>query len=215
MGIDLSYGTVYAWIQKFVPKISEYVNSLSPKLSDTWQADEVFVKMQNGIDYRKNKSISFLWNVMDRKTRYLLASKVSPLRDHYGALQAFREARENAHGNYPERIFTDSLQSYNKIPYMRGEGWNPKLVKNCGVNKGYDKTNNRIERLNGTCRERIKVQRGWKSFTSAIPEGFRIHYNFVKPHQALEGQTPAQRAGIGVKSENKWLELLENLIKKA
>lgn len=38
----------------------------------------------------------------------------------------------------------------------------------------------------------------------------RIHYNFVKPHKALEGQTPAQRAGIPI--ENKWLELLKKSI---
>lgn len=41
-----------------------------------------------------------------------------------------------------------------------------------------------------------------------LAEGQRIHYNFVKPHMALEGQTPAQVAGIGVQGENKWLELL-------
>ena len=33
------------------------------------------------------------------------------------------------------------------------------------------------------------------------------HYNFVKPHMALEGQTPAQRAKVGVQG-SKWLTLL-------
>lgn len=203
---DLSYGTIYSWIQKYIPKISEYVNSLEPHLSEAWHGDEVFVKMQNGVDYRKNKSISFLWNVMDRKTRFLLASKVSKLRDRAGALAAFREAQKNAHGDFPEVFYTDSLMSYGAVTYMNTKGWNPKHVMNCGVNKGHGKTNNRIERLNGTCRERIKVQRGWKSFESKIPEGQRIHYNFVKPHMALEGQTPAQRAGI--ETGKNWNELL-------
>src|SRR5579872_671060 len=107
--IDIGYTTIYAWIQKFVPKVSEYVNSLKPQLSESWHADEVFVKMQNGVDYRKNKSISFLWNVMDRKTRFMLASKLSPLRDRAGALSAMREAQKVAHGNFPEQIFCDSL----------------------------------------------------------------------------------------------------------
>jgi hypothetical protein len=62
--------------------------------------------------------------------------------------------------------------------------------------------------MNGTVRERVKVQRGWKSFKTPIAEGQRIHYNFVKPHMALEGQTPAQVAGIGVEGKNKWMELL-------
>ena len=211
---SLGATTVYDWIQKFVPKISEYVNSLEPQLSDSWHADELFVKMRNGVDYRKNQSIAFLWNVMDRKTRFLLASKLSPLRDRTGALNAFREARKVAHGNYPETVFTDSLSSYNGIKYdNRAKNWNIKHVRNCGVSKGHGNTNNRIERMNGTLRERVKVQRGWKSWESQIAEGQRIHYNFVKPHQALEGQTPAQRANIPI--ENKWLSLLEQSLKKA
>ena len=49
---------------------------------------------------------------------------------------------------------------------------------------------------------------GWKSTETAIPEGNRIFYNFLRPHMALEGQTPAQAAGINLELEgNKWLEL--------
>jgi hypothetical protein len=44
---------------------------------------------------------------------------------------------------------------------------------------------------------------------SKIAEGQRIHYDFVKPHAALEGQTPAEAAGVGIHGQNKWLELLK------
>lgn len=211
VGIDISYGTIYAWIQKYIPLISEYVNKQKPQLSEAWHADEVYVKMRNGVDYKVWKHIAFLWNVMDRKTRFMLASQVSPLRDRSGALDAFRQARKVAHGNYPEVVYTDSLKSYNGIKYdNRAVGWNIRHVRNCGISKGHGATNNRIERANGTLRERIKVQRGWKSFESQIPEGMRIHYNFVKPHEALEGMTPAQRAGIPI--QNNWRTLLEQAI---
>ena len=44
---------------------------------------------------------------------------------------------------------------------------------------------------------------------TAIPEGNRIFYNFTRPHMALEGQTPAQAAGINLELEGtKWLELI-------
>lgn len=36
-----------------------------------------------------------------------------------------------------------------------------------------------------------------------LAEGARIHYNFVKPHEALDGQTPAQAAGVGVDGRDK------------
>ena len=58
-------------------------------------------------------------------------------------------------------------------------------------------------------RERFKVQRGWKSMKTPIAEGQRIHYNFIKPHQALAGQTPAERAGSVAESKNKWLSLMK------
>ena len=44
-------------------------------------------------------------------------------------------------------------------------------------------------------------------------EGLRIHYNFVRPHAALEGQTPAERAGVGIQGENKWLSLMKASLK--
>lgn len=88
----------------------------------------------------------------------------------------------------------------------------PQHIANAGVSKRHA-TNNRIERLNGTLRERVKVQRGWKSMKTPIAEGQRIHYNFVKPHEALQGQTPAEAAGIKVEGENRWLTLIQNAAK--
>jgi hypothetical protein len=129
-----------------------------PQLQIHGTQTSFFVKMQNEVDYRKNKSISFLWNVMDRKTLFLSASKLSPFRDRLGAMAAFRKTQKNTHENFPERIFTDSLLSYVRAPYMNTKGWNVKHIKNCEVNKGHDKTNDRIERMNGTFRERVKVE---------------------------------------------------------
>ena len=42
-----------------------------------------------------------------------------------------------------------------------------------------------------------------------LAEGARIHYNFVKPHMALDGQTPAEAAGIRIEGKDKWLSLLK------
>jgi transposase-like protein len=202
--------TVHKWIQKFVPRISEYANSLSPELSETWQADELFVKMKGGENEKQygQKKMAYLWNVMDRKTRFLLASRISTHRNVNGAVGAFNEARKVSHDSQPERIFVDGHDSYPQaLTYWEGES-KPELVVKMGVGKPHA-NNNRIERLNGTLRERVKVQRGWKNPASKIAEGQRIHYNFVKPHAALEGQTPAERAGVGIEGRDKWLSLLK------
>lgn len=215
---DLTMGatTVYDWIQRFVPQISEYVNSLTPQLSDTWQADELFVKMKGGekeTQYNQ-KNMAYLWNVMDRKTRFLLASRLSTHRNVNGAVGAFNEARKVAKESQPERIFADKMNAYPQaMTYWEGES-KPELVARMGVGKPHA-NNNRIERLNGTLRERVKVQRGWKTMDTQIAEGQRIHYNFVKPHQALEGQTPAEVAGVGISVKNKWMGLLQEAIGKS
>ena len=210
-GTKMVGATVHKWVQKFVPMISEYANSLTPELSATWQADELFVKMKGGEKETQYKqmNMAYLWNVMDRGTRFLLASKLSAHRDDSGAIGGMLEAKKNAHDNQPQQIITDAHRSYNEgISYAWFNDKTPKHTKKASLRKP-DATNNRIERLNGTLRERVKVQRGWKSMETPLAEGARIHYNFVKPHMALEGQTPAERAGIGVEGTDKWLSLLK------
>jgi transposase-like protein len=207
--ISVDFTTIYNWIKKYIPIVSEYVNSLTPQLSDTWHADELFVKMHGGQSYKGKSNLAFLWNVMDRKTRFLLASKVSEARDINGAVAVFKEAIKNAHGNEPEQVLTDSLRAYRKGISQTFKNMKPEHVAKCGIGKPHA-NNNRVERLNGTIRERTKVVRAWKKRTSPMAEGQRIQYNFVKPHQALENQTPAERAGVGIKAKNKWLDLLYN-----
>lgn len=112
---------------------------------------------------------------------------------------------QNSHGQKPENVFTDAWRAYRDgIAKTLGQ---VNHVAKCGISKPHA-NNNRIERANQTVRMRTKVQRGWKSMNTQIPEGFRIHYNFVNSHMSLSGQTPAECAGIGIKGENKWLTML-------
>lgn len=211
-GLELDHSTIYNWIKAYVPIISEYVNSLVPPESEgrRWDADEVFVNMKNGVSAKGKFNLAFLWNVLDHKSRFLFASKLSKDRDTKGAIQAFKEAVKNAHGLEPKILTTDALTAY---PKAVGEVFQSKVWHKArqGVNKPHA-NNNRIERSNGTQRERIKVQRGWKKLETSIPEGMRIHYNMVRPHMALQDRTPAQKIGV-IDKKVKWIDLLELAIK--
>lgn len=214
-GLELDHSTVYNWIKTYVPIISKYVNSLVPNDTAlrTWSADEVFVKMKGGNEVRDGTHLAYLWNVMDYKSRYILASKLSERRDTNGAIRAFQEAIKNANGHLPNTINTDGLDGY--VPAIKqvfDKGvWHKART---GINKPHA-NNNRLERSNGTQRERIKVQRGWKSMDTMIPEGLRIHMNCVKPHMALDGRSPAQKVGI-MKERAKWMDLLKaSLVKES
>jgi len=61
-------------------------------------------------------------------------------------------------------------------------------------------SNNCIERLHGTEKERTKVTRGFDTDGGAavIAEGFWVYYNLVKPDIALGGETPGVMAGISL-----------------
>ena len=40
--------------------------------------------------------------------------------------------------------------------------------------------------------------------------GFKIYYNFIKPHMGLNGVTPAEAANMALElSGNKWLSLIK------
>lgn len=187
--------------------ISNYVNSLKPQLGETWQADELFVKLRGGESIKAGTEIGFLWNIMDRESRFLIASKLTEHRDAGNCIQAFNEAIHNANGKLPQKVHSDSYRVYREGVKVLG---NTEHIANCGIAKKPHASNNRAERLNGTLRERTKVQRGWKSKNTLIAEGQRIHYNFVKPHEALKGSTPSDKVGIGVGKGNKWKTLIEN-----
>lgn len=202
--IDVNYATIYRWIAKYVPMISEYVNQLAPQLSQTWHADELFVKVRGGT--HKSLGYGMVWNIMDRETRFLIVSKLTKDRSAIDTTAAFEEAARNAHGIVPDQVHTDSLRHYNiatKTVFPDAQ-----RVANCGIAKR--ENNNRIERMNGTLRERVKVQRGWKTVKTPLAEGNRIQYNFVKPHMALGGKTPAEKAKLRVNDKNKWLALLRH-----
>lgn len=70
--------------------------------------------------------------------------------------------------------------------------------------------NNKMERFNGEFRDREKIMRGIKKMDSMIFDGYQIYHNYVRPHMSLNGQTPADKAGIEVKGNNKWITLIQN-----
>ena len=53
-----------------------------------------------------------------------------------------------------------------------------------------------------------------KMMDTPILKGEQIFHNFIRPHMALHGTTPADKAGIEIKGENKWITIIQNASKK-
>ena len=203
-GVKAHASTILRWIRKYVKLIDAYVETLEPQLSDQWNVDEMKVKI--GGEWK------WLWNAMDKDTKFLLSSRLTEKREVKDARAVFQECKERTKSK-PEVIITDGLQSYrrayNKEFYTMRKP-RPEHIRSPGLRSR--RNNNVVERLNGTVRERNKVMRGLKGEKSgqAITDGFRVYYNFIRPHQALDGQTPAEEADINLDLKgNKWMKLIK------
>ena len=45
---------------------------------------------------------------------------------------------------------------------------------------------------------------------SPIITGMQIHHNYIRTHMGLNGDTPADRAGIKINGKNKWITIIQN-----
>jgi len=59
-------------------------------------------------------------------------------------------------------------------------------------------------------RDRERYMRTLEKSDTPILTGMQIYHNYVRPHEALNGKTPSDIAGVTVKGENKWLTLIQN-----
>jgi hypothetical protein len=69
---------------------------------------------------------------------------------------------------------------------------------------------NKMECMKGEIRDRERVMRTLEKTDSPILVGYRLFHNYIRPHMALNGKTPAEEAGIVIKGQNKWLAIIQN-----
>jgi putative transposase len=55
---------------------------------------------------------------------------------------------------------------------------------------------------------------GLKRTDTDVLSGYQIYHNYLRPHEALNGKTPAEKCGIIIEGENKWKTVIENASKK-
>ncbi|HXQ93497.1 MAG TPA: integrase core domain-containing protein, partial [Nitrososphaerales archaeon] len=73
--------------------------------------------------------------------------------------------------------------------------------------------NNKMERMNGEIRDRERTMRGLKNVNTPILQGYQIFHNYIRPHEALNGNTPSEACGVKVEGLNKWMTLIQNASK--
>ena len=204
LGVEVSHKTVWKWIQKYIGLMEKHLDKITPQVSDTWRADEIWVSIKGDMKY--------VFAIMDDETRFWLAQEVADSKFTHDARNIFRMGKERA-GKTPRTMITDGLNAYvkafNKEYYTYRSP--PTHIREISLRGRIH--NNKMERMNGEIRDREKTMRGLKVKDTPILKGIQIYHNFVRPHESLNGKTPADLAGIKVQGENKWLTLIQNASK--
>jgi len=204
-GVKVSHVAVLKWIKKYVALMNQYLEKIKPNVSDTWRADELYVKIKGDMKY--------LFAVMDDETRFWIAQEIADSKYTHDARTLFQAGVKVA-GKKPMTLITDGLRSYhdayNKefrtLAYPRTKHVNAIRLRG-------DKNNNKMERMNGEVRDREKTMRGLKKVDTPILKGYQLFHNYIRPHEGLNGRTPAEACGITIEGQNKWITIIQNASK--
>jgi transposase-like protein len=205
-GVHVSQVTVWKWIMKYSKLVSEYVETLTPQLLGIYKVDETAIKCK-GVQ-------KWFWEIIDEETKFLVASHLSGARTAEDAIALFEKSLKVAKRK-PISIYVDGLPAYidgyNKVFRTMRKDTRPELIRKVGIRAV--NSNNSVERLHGTLKDRIKPTRGLKGEETVrtLLEGWVVHYNYVRKHQTLRGKTPAQASGIEMK--NDWHVLVKEATK--
>ncbi|MCL4436510.1 MAG: IS6 family transposase [Thaumarchaeota archaeon] len=201
LGEKVDSASIWRWVNKYSNLVNKYVSTLEPELSGKWHEDETMIKADG-------RNV-WLWEMIDEDTKFVVASHISGTRTLEDTVAIFRKGLETAKQR-PRAIFVDGSHVYqpafNKVFYSRYKVQRVELVQRVGIRAR--QTNNVIERMHGTVKDRLKPMRGLQNERTAqtLLTGFLINYNYVRKHQTI-GMTPAQAAGVGI--NNGWSELIE------
>ena len=177
--------TLYTWVKEYTDAAVEEMSQHRAHTGQHWVADEMQVKV--GGEQLWN------WNVMDAKTRYILASHLSPNRDKRAAVAVMRKAAEAA-AEPPKTIKTDRLASYTQA--IKDVFPETIHIQSQGIRSFTN--NNRSERLQGTFRQREKTLRGLDSIETGqrYLDGWVTDYNLFREHESLDYKTPGEVANV-------------------
>jgi len=204
-GVNVSHVTVQKWNRKYVELMDRYLEKITPQVGESWRTDELYLKIRGDRKY--------LFAMLDSETRFWLAQMVSEHKGNDDVSPMFREAKKKAK-KVPATLISDGASNFHhawKNQYKSKNFLHKDTEHRRHIHLAGDMNNNQMESFNGnTLRAREKVIRGIKRDDSAILKGMQIHHNFIRPHQGIDGDTPADRAGIRIRGENKWKTLIQN-----
>ncbi len=180
--LDMSESNYWNWVKRFTKEAIKQTEGFKPVVGDVWVADETYMKL--------GKRTVYFWDIIDAKTRFLLASHVSFTRGSRDPQELMELAQRRA-GKAPGTVVTDKLASYvsgienaygSETHHWQGGPFN------------IENNTNLIERFHGTLEQRTKVFKKYKDIRDIklLTGGWLVNYNFFKQHEGIGDIPPAQ-----------------------
>ncbi len=202
MMTKISHVSVLDWVRKYVLKVQNYVDSLTPNIAGNCYAD--------GTEITRRKETDIFWACVDWDTRFINGI-------HYSTNQEVGEAaiflKKCSKKKQPYYIQTDAAIFYPKA--FRKAFYSNRLhglkvehrVQNTLKTRKY---NVRIETVFSKIKDRVDDFRGLKALWSApiLMAGIILQHNFIEKHSTT-GKVPCELAGLDLKTGvDRWLGLI-------
>jgi len=204
---------ILKWLRYYGKLLKDYTDGLKPKIKGNVHADEVYLHKKGKKNDKYGNTSFYYFSAIDSQTRFLWGN-LEERRDSKSAQRLFGQVKSNSRGK-PKRIVNDGFWGYrrafNKHFYTRYK--EDRIDHRHGTGLKGQINQMKIERANGTIKQRTKVMRGFTNYSSArdIMDGNNVFYNFIRRHRSkgLKGSTPAEKARIRLPlGRNKWLGLI-------
>jgi hypothetical protein len=155
--------------------------------------------------------MKYLYAMMDEQTRFWIAREVANTK-YTADVRRLLDLGKAVAGKKPKTFITNRAANFHD-GYLQ-EFWtqdkDARTEQIRHIRLAGDRNNNRMERFNGEVRQREKVMRTLKRPDTPILSSYQIYHDYIRPHEAVDGKTPAEKAGIQVKGKDKWLTLIQN-----
>lgn len=204
---NADHRTILRWIVKYSKMIHNFTDKLKINSGKEIQIDEQ--------EHKTKGKKSWLIDCIDTKTRYMVGSEFTKLREQRELIHVLKKAKYKT-GEQVKVVTSDGYTAYSKAVHKAFTLRKKSNTKKYGVEhnvvtqlKG-EGFNHKIERLHNSVRARTKTFRGFKNLYSAnsIMKGYEVFYNFIRVHQAT-GKCPYELAtDLKLQEGNKWLQLI-------
>jgi putative transposase len=197
---DMSESNYWNWVKRFTDEAMRKAKTFKPNVGDTWVADETYMKL--------GKRNVYFWDIIDTKTRFLIATHVSFTRSAADAKQLMTIARNRA-GKTPRTIITDKLKAY--ISGVE-DTFGADTKHRQGGPFDVENSTGMIERFHKTLEQRTKVFQKYQNIEDIrlLTSGWLVNYNFFKQNEGCGNIPPAQAMGRVVPFKD-WNDVVTNL----